>query len=58
MTAICYFISTKDQNITNTDTKTIRLDGADKVASGQQSKSEAFGYGDHEFVTWQIGTVM
>jgi altronate hydrolase len=28
------------------------------VASGQQSKSEAFGYGDNEFVPWQIGAVM
>ena len=28
------------------------------VASGQPSKSEAFVYGDHEFVPWQIGTVM
>jgi len=28
------------------------------VASGTASKSEALGYGDHEFVPWQIGTVM
>ena len=28
------------------------------VASGQPSKSEALGYGDNEFVPWQIGTVM
>jgi altronate hydrolase len=28
------------------------------VASGEQSKSEAFGYGDNEFVPWQIGAVM
>jgi altronate hydrolase len=28
------------------------------VASGKESKSEAFGYGDHEFVPWQIGAVM
>ncbi len=28
------------------------------VASGTQSKSEAFGYGDNEFVPWQIGAVM
>ena len=28
------------------------------VASGKPSKSEALGYGDHEFVPWQIGTVM
>jgi len=28
------------------------------VASGQQSKSEALGLGDHEFVPWQIGAVM
>ena len=29
-----------------------------QVASGMQSKSEALGYGDHEFVPWQVGTVM
>jgi altronate dehydratase len=29
-----------------------------EVASGTQSKSEAFGYGDNEFVPWQIGAVM
>ena len=29
-----------------------------QVASGKPSKSEALGYGDHEFVPWQIGTVM
>jgi altronate hydrolase len=29
-----------------------------KVASGEESKSEAFGYGDAEFVPWQIGAVM
>jgi len=28
------------------------------VASGRASKSEEFGYGDNEFVPWQIGTVM
>jgi len=28
------------------------------VASGAKSKSEAFGYGSHEFVPWQIGAVM
>ena len=28
------------------------------VASGQQSKSEALGYGGAEFVPWQIGAVM
>lgn len=28
------------------------------VASGKKSKSEALGYGDHEFVPWQIGAVM
>ncbi len=28
------------------------------VASGQQSKSEALGYGDAEFVPWQIGATM
>ena len=28
------------------------------VASGKPSKSEMLGYGDNEFVPWQIGTVM
>ncbi len=28
------------------------------VASGQPTKSEAQGYGDHEFVPWHIGVVM
>lgn len=28
------------------------------VASGDQSKSERLGYGDNEFVPWQIGAVM
>ena len=28
------------------------------VASGEKSKSEAEGLGDHEFVPWQIGAVM
>ncbi|MBC7779727.1 MAG: altronate dehydratase [Proteobacteria bacterium] len=27
------------------------------VASGQRTKSEAHGYGDHEFVPWQMGAV-
>ena len=29
-----------------------------KTASGQQSKSEALGFGDNEFTPWQIGAVM
>ena len=29
-----------------------------KVASGEHSKSEALGYGDAEFVPWQIGATM
>ena len=29
-----------------------------KVASGQETKSEALGYGDNEFVPWQVGAVM
>jgi len=28
------------------------------TASGQQSKSERHGYGQSEFVPWQIGAVM
>ena len=34
------------------------LDKVIAVASGQKSKSEEFGYGDNEFVPWQIGAVM
>ena len=29
-----------------------------EVASGKPSKSEALGYGDNEFVPWQVGAVM
>ena len=29
-----------------------------KVASGERSKSEQLGYGDAEFVPWQIGATM
>ena len=29
-----------------------------QVASGKRSKSEELGYGDNEFVPWQIGAVM
>jgi altronate hydrolase len=28
------------------------------VASGQRSKSEELGYGDAEFVPWQVGATM
>lgn len=28
------------------------------VASGKRSKSEELGYGDNEFVPWQVGAVM
>jgi altronate hydrolase len=28
------------------------------TASGQQSKSEQHGYGQNEFVPWQVGAVM
>ena len=28
------------------------------VASGKKSKSEELGYGDNEFVPWQIGATM
>ncbi|WP_424928231.1 UxaA family hydrolase [Amaricoccus tamworthensis] len=34
------------------------LDHVLRVASGEKSKSEALGLGDHEFVPWQIGAVM
>lgn len=29
-----------------------------RIASGEQTKSEALGYGDHEFVPWQLSTVL
>ena len=29
-----------------------------EVASGERSKSEELGYGDNEFVPWQIGATM
>ena len=28
------------------------------VASGEKTKSEKLGIGDHEFIPWQIGAVM
>jgi altronate hydrolase len=29
-----------------------------RVASGEKTKSEELGYGDEEFVPWQLGAVM
>ena len=29
-----------------------------EIASGAESKSEALGFGDNEFIPWQIGAVM
>jgi altronate hydrolase len=29
-----------------------------RIASGERSKSELLGYGDNEFVPWQIGATM
>ena len=29
-----------------------------ETASGKKTKSELFGFGDNEFVPWQIGPVM
>ncbi len=29
-----------------------------RVASGEKTKSERHGYGDNEFVPWQIGATM
>jgi altronate hydrolase len=29
-----------------------------EVASGKRTKSEALGFGNHEFTPWQIGAVM
>ena len=29
-----------------------------RIASGEKTKSEALGYGDNEFVPWQVGAVM
>jgi altronate hydrolase len=34
------------------------LDMVLRVASGERTKSEVLGYGDNEFVPWQIGAVM
>jgi len=34
------------------------LDRVIAVASGEKSKSEELGYGDNEFVPWQVGAVM
>lgn len=28
-----------------------------EIASGRQSKSEQYNYGDNEFVPWQVGAV-
>jgi galactarate dehydratase len=28
------------------------------IASGEKSRSEGYGYGDNEFVPWQVGAVM
>ena len=36
----------------------IKLDEVIAVCSGKKSKSEELGYGDNEFVPWQIGAVM
>ena len=29
-----------------------------RIASGEKTKSEALGFGNHEFTPWQIGAVM
>jgi altronate hydrolase len=29
-----------------------------EIASGKQTKSEAFGYGDNEFVPWHLGATL
>ena len=29
-----------------------------RTASGEPSKSEAFGFGDEEFVPWQVGAIL
>jgi altronate hydrolase len=34
------------------------FDAVLRVASGERTKSEVLGYGDNEFVPWQIGAVM
>jgi altronate hydrolase len=34
------------------------LEAVIAIASGRKSKSEALGYGDHEFVPWQLGAVL
>jgi altronate hydrolase len=34
------------------------FDSVLRVASGERSKSELLGYGDAEFVPWQVGATM
>ena len=36
----------------------VRLDTILRVASGEKTKSELLGYGDNEFVPWQIGATV
>ena len=47
-----------DENVTIDQKAEQILDYIIAIASGDQSKSEALGYGDSEFVPWQIGAVM
>jgi len=47
-----------DANVTIDQKAQQILDYIIAIASGDQSKSEALGYGDSEFVPWQIGAVM
>jgi len=50
--------------VCSSDLKTFEEGGAAstlpsiEVASGDQTKSEYYGFGDDEFVPWQIGAVM
>jgi altronate hydrolase len=46
------------ENVSLVDKGAEILDMILATASGQQTKSEKLGLGDHEFVPWQIGAVM
>lgn len=47
-----------DDNVSISDKGAEIFDYLLEIASGRQSKSEQLGYGDNEFVPWQIGATM
>ena len=52
----CGTIVTGDETIENLGERIFALLIA--TASGQTTRSEQLGYGDNEFVPWQLGAVM